>query len=282
MKKEEGLIPNVEVRQNTALQQQIIENRNPVLPIIETVIFCGRQGIPLRGHRDHGKLNLEICPVENEGNFRARLRFRANSGDEALKKHLEKGSKNALYLSPKTQNEIILALNDIMLKKLIEMVNSAKSSTVLADGTTDISTQEQASIGVRYLYNNDIKEDFLQFVPVSDLTGKNLATVILKSLREFGIDTKYLRGQGYDGAAAIRGKFNRAQAYVMEEHPTAIYVHCISHSLNLAISVHVQFLRSEIAVGLQQNYVCFLTPQKEWRLLQQQLINCSLKPNLLV
>ncbi|XP_045478380.1 uncharacterized protein LOC123683377 [Harmonia axyridis] len=171
--------------------------------------------------QNHGKLNLEICPVENEGNFRALLRFRANFGDEALKKHLEIGSKNALYLSPKTENEIILTINDIMLKKLVEMVNSAKCFTVLADETTDISTQEQASIGVRYLYNNDIKEDFLQFVPVSDLTGKtvsdltgkNLATVILKSLREFGIDTKYLRGQGYDGASAMSGKFNGAQAY---------------------------------------------------------------------
>lgn len=45
-----------------------------------------------------------------------------------------------------------------------------------------------------------------------------------------------LRGQGYDGAAAMSGKFNGAQACIQEAHPTAIYVHCASHSLNLALS----------------------------------------------
>ena len=45
-----------------------------------------------------------------------------------------------------------------------------------------------------------------------------------------------MRGQGYDGAAAMSGKLNGAQAHIREIIPTAFYVHCAAHSLNLAMS----------------------------------------------
>ena len=45
-----------------------------------------------------------------------------------------------------------------------------------------------------------------------------------------------MRGQGYDGAAAISGKLNGAQAYTRKVVPTALYVHCAAHSYNLAKS----------------------------------------------
>jgi len=59
--------------------QQIEENRQRLRPIVSTVIFCGRQNIPLRGHRDDGTLSTvnenEAGSVVNEGNFRALLQF---------------------------------------------------------------------------------------------------------------------------------------------------------------------------------------------------------------
>jgi len=77
---------------------------------------------------------------------------------------------------------------------------------------------------------------FLQFVPVCDVSGKGLAETIKTNLRGLGIDTKYRLGQGYDRAAAMSGRLHGAQAYVREENPLAIYVHCNSLSFNLAVS----------------------------------------------
>ncbi|KAJ8874352.1 hypothetical protein PR048_025200 [Dryococelus australis] len=42
-----------------------------IVPIIETVILCARQGIALRGHRDHGPFDVEQEPEENGGNFKS-------------------------------------------------------------------------------------------------------------------------------------------------------------------------------------------------------------------
>jgi len=102
--------------QNSGIKRKIIENRKNLIPIIETIIFCGRQNLSLRGHRDSGPLNLTE-PNENYGNFRSLLRFRANSGDVALKTHLKTCSKNASYTSPMIANEIISTCGDIILKK---------------------------------------------------------------------------------------------------------------------------------------------------------------------
>jgi len=53
--------------------------------------------------------------------------------------------------------------------------------SVLADETTDISTTEQLSICVRYVDSKNIlNESFLQFFSIHSLTGKDLATSILR------------------------------------------------------------------------------------------------------
>lgn len=57
-------------------------------------------------------------------------------------------------------------------------------------------------------------------------------------------------GQGYDGAAAMSGRFNGVQAYVRKFNDIAPYVHCASHSLNLVISdaCNLQSIRNCMAV----------------------------------
>lgn len=71
------------------------------------MIFCGRQCLPLRDHRGDGPFNFDKMMTENEGVFRALIRFRIETGDTPLKKNLDYGPKNAHYLSPIIQNEII-------------------------------------------------------------------------------------------------------------------------------------------------------------------------------
>ncbi len=59
-----------------------------MVPIVRTVLFCGRQGIALRSHRDDGPL-LSNIPEVNDGNFRALLCFAIERGDSTLNDHLK-------------------------------------------------------------------------------------------------------------------------------------------------------------------------------------------------
>lgn len=74
------------------LEEEKLRNRRFLKPIIETVLFCAEQELPLRGDNDSGPLTLER-PDLKDGKFRSLLRFRANSGDINLKEHLENCKK---------------------------------------------------------------------------------------------------------------------------------------------------------------------------------------------
>ncbi|GBM63244.1 hypothetical protein AVEN_52647-1 [Araneus ventricosus] len=92
------------------------------------------------------------------------------------------------------------------------IVRNARKSifySVFADETTDICQIEQFSLCVRYVEDQSykIREDFLTFVPVSDVTGAGLANTVLETLSILGLDLKKMRGQGYDGASTMRGQF---------------------------------------------------------------------------
>lgn len=54
---------------NTKRMNQINENRNRLKPIVETIIFLGRQNIPLRGHHGSGdffqKVNDSVSTTES-------------------------------------------------------------------------------------------------------------------------------------------------------------------------------------------------------------------------
>ena len=79
-------------------QQTASENRERLVPIIKTIILCGRLGIPLRGHRDDGKLKTDEAASGIQGNFRALLAFRVDNGDTMMAEHLKSSSKKATYV----------------------------------------------------------------------------------------------------------------------------------------------------------------------------------------
>lgn len=180
--------------------------------------------------------------------------------------HIEEGARNASYVSPKIQNEIISICNKLILEKLIVRIKKAEIFSVMCDETTDISTVEQMSLCVRIFDEKNfcVEDLFLQFIELSDVTGRGLAKTILETLTAMNLDISKIRGQGYDGAAAMSGRLNGVQAIIRETVPTAIFVHCSSHTLSLAIadSCNNVSIRNSISVVKQVSNF-FNTPKRQ-------------------
>ena len=83
----------IDQQMSSARAIKIARNKEKLKSIAETIIFCGRQGLGLRGHRDDLTCQ-EAAPHANPGNFVALLHFRINSGDEILDEHLRTCGKN--------------------------------------------------------------------------------------------------------------------------------------------------------------------------------------------
>jgi hypothetical protein len=117
-----------------------------------------------------------------------------------LEQHLKTCAKNAMYISPEIQNEIIGIIADMIKTQILcRVIEQKKFYSIIADGTTDVSGTEQLSLSVRYLsYDNDqitIKEDFIGFTPAVDTSAKGLSEQIITYIRSVGLDLTYLRGK---------------------------------------------------------------------------------------
>ena len=64
-------------------KENIKKAREAITPIVDTLKLCGRQNIPLRGHKDSTKNYPEVgkSGLTNSGNFMELLMYRVRGGD---------------------------------------------------------------------------------------------------------------------------------------------------------------------------------------------------------
>ena len=87
----------------------------------------------------------------------------------------------------------------------------------------------------------------MQFIPITDMTGKGLADVICKTINDLKLQPEFMVGQGYDGAGAMSGHMKGVQALIQEKYPKAIYVQCSSHCLNPVSYTHLKEKRKKLS-----------------------------------
>ncbi|KAK2705836.1 hypothetical protein QYM36_015996 [Artemia franciscana] len=82
---------------------------------------------------------------------------------------MEKITKEAANVSPKFQNGLIAACGEILHQSMSK--NASPCFSVLAGETADVSSMEQLCVCVHYTSAGNVHENFLGFVPVTDLSG---------------------------------------------------------------------------------------------------------------
>ncbi len=138
----------------------------------------------------------------------------------------------------------------------------------------------QLSIVLRYVDDTTlmVREDLVGFFECdSGITGHDIATKITNSLEELSLDMSYLRGQAYDGAGNMAGSVKGTAALIRKKYPLAIYLHCASHCLNLAVvkSLEVTSVRNMVSV-VGRVYQFFAAHPKRQRAFEQAI--CDRQP----
>ena len=108
----------------------------------------------------------------------------------------------------------------------------------MVDATLDSRHMEQTTFIVRYLTRESesymVQERFLVFIDCCQKAEIEIANLILETLKGFGISIADCRGQGYDNAADMSGKYNGAQKHINSAiNNLCLYSPCGCHSLNL-------------------------------------------------
>ena len=143
-------------------KQQYEKNREIFVSILKVIILCGMQNIPLRGHEDE------------MGNFMALIKFRAET-DEVLRNYLQSSPRNATYLSPTIQNQLIRHCGLLIQAEIVRRIKAARFYTIMCDGTTDTAKTEEEAVVIRYVDMDSekvvVQEDFLAFIEAKATTA---------------------------------------------------------------------------------------------------------------
>ena len=107
--------------------------------------------------------------------------------------------------------------------------------TVMADETTDSSSQEQVTLILRQVTQKlEVHEEFLGLYHIPSIDAAMLTTAINNVLIRMNLPSEKLREQCYDGASAMSSSKCGVAKRICELEPRAVYTHCYGHALNMA------------------------------------------------
>uniref|UniRef100_A0A8C2PTZ0 DUF4371 domain-containing protein n=1 Tax=Cyprinus carpio TaxID=7962 RepID=A0A8C2PTZ0_CYPCA len=238
------------------------ENRIYMRAVVESLRFTACQTICRRGHRENEQST-------NRGNFLEMLHL-LGKFDSTVSKKLSSGPGNAKYVHHDIQNELIDIMACILREQVSNEVKLGEHFTLMVDETKDVSKKEQISVVLRYIHNDDIYEEFLDFVPADGLDAESLLVTVKGALAKFNIDKNACVGQCYDGASVMSGCNNGVQEKFRREVPHAVYIHCHAHRLNLVLVDCVHNVKPVAdcfaTVQLLYNFFCLVFMEKQTEL----------------
>ena len=107
------------------------------------------------------------------------------------------------------------------------MINEIKETnffSIIAD-EAESHKDEQLPIFIRFVdKNNNIREKFLEFGRCEQLSGKVIATEIIRVLEKSNLDKKNCHGQGYDGASNMSSEAVGVQKQMKKLCEEAAYI----------------------------------------------------------
>src|SRR6185437_10292863 len=76
-------------------------------------------------------------------------------------------------------------------------------------------------------------ERLLRFIEIHGHGSEYLASTVQETLKDMAISIQDCRGQTYDNASNMAGKYSGLQQRIRDINPLADFVPCSAHSLNL-------------------------------------------------
>ncbi len=208
--------------------ETVKQNRAFLNRLIDVTSLLGRQELSFRGHD-------ESSESSNKGNYREFTETLAKY-DSVLSRQFESSTVFS-GMSHTIQNDLISALAATISDQIRDEIQDAPFFGWQVDETTDISCRAQLSVIVRYVDSaGKIQERFIGFFDVSGgRDAQSVFDVLNENMQGYNFKDK-LVAQTYDGAAVMASALNGLQAKVKAIAPSAMFVHCYAHRLNLVLS----------------------------------------------
>eukprot|EP00918_Siedleckia_nematoides_P046702 GHVU01102383.1.p1 GENE.GHVU01102383.1~~GHVU01102383.1.p1 ORF type:complete len:959 (-),score=115.48 GHVU01102383.1:303-3179(-) len=243
--------------------------------LTDAISYLAGNGLAFRGA-------TEIVGQRDSGNYLSALELIAKYDpllDDHIRTRAGGGRGNVSYLSSTICNELIDLMGDQVLKVILRRRKDAKYYSVCVDHTRDVSKVDQLAVLLRYIETGKPVERFLTYLESTGHTGEGIATALLGYLDNVDIDIQDCRGQTYDGASNMSGRFMGVQTRLKEVNPAAVFVPCCNHGLNVDAEKAVSNspLAASYFCTVQGVYVFFGASSNRWQRLKRRLDQATLE-----
>lgn len=179
--------------------------------LLSVIRFLSSRGLPFRSSN-------QTLGSSNNGNYLGLLELIAQY-DTVLHTHIEKfgnkGRGHVSYLSANIADEFIHVIADKIRFIIVREIHQSKYFALIIDSTPDVSHIDQLTIVFRYVDRKGFAvEKFLVFLPNVGHKGAEMETAVIEYLKKTGIIVIDCRGQAYDNAANMSGKYKGLQTRI--------------------------------------------------------------------
>ena len=126
-----------------------------------------------------------------------------------------------------------------VLDEIVSRIKRSRYYSVTLDSMPDEGHVDQLTLVFRFMENTTPVERFVTFMPNQGHKAEEMFDGLMQFLDTHGIldgiDIQHCRGQTYDNASAMSGRYNGLQAKVAAKNNLAAWIPCASHSPNLVV-----------------------------------------------
>ena len=166
--------------------------------------------------------------------FGGLIQLQIDNGNEQLKQHKLECPSNATYLSKLSIAELLKSISHVIEQGLLARLQASPYFSVMADESTDVASMEELCVCARWLEGGKAVEHFLGIIHLKEASAEAITKCLCQFLQEKCLSFKKVRGLGFDGASTTSGAKSGVQIRMRYHSPSAVYIHCRCHQLQLA------------------------------------------------
>ena len=201
-----------------ALARAYKDQELAIIAALKTVYFMAKKNLP----NDHFS-DLKHFLVVQGSTAIGNLSFQCHSGGRQITYEHSESVRSF-------QESIAAVVDEDLDKDLLQ----AGFYSVLIDESTDLATDHNLVMYMRYVLEGEVHSRFLCLVELPGGTASEIVDTVLKVFAARSISLEKLCGIATDGASAMVGCRTGVTTQLKQKNPYLLSVHCIAHRLALA------------------------------------------------
>jgi len=143
---------------------------------------------------------------------------------------------HASHDSPIIFNQLLDCLSTVVEEKMMSSIRSSPFVGIGLDESTDRASEKHLAVTIRHVSGGKCSTSYLECMKVCDGKAMSIFNALKEVASKYHFNMRKVVGLGTDGANVMASDLNGVNGLISHDNPHVVFVHCVCHRLNLAVS----------------------------------------------